>query len=217
MRDPELFTADAVEKALETLKERPDTPPDFSCLFRKNELTASGREAAAADEEAGTPLPATGLDDFLEAGGTFSLFGTLCHAVLEKALKTRDFDLTQTDVASMIDGRLAQRSEMTESVVRRLITGFFSSPFFKEHRDAELMTEKEFLLRREEGGRTVFVSCRTDLIIRHPDRVVVVDFKTDRVRVPGRYDSQLALYAEAVEAVYGLPVETKTVYLRESL
>ena len=218
MRDPELFTADAVEKALETLQKRPDTPPDFSGLFRKNERTASGRETAAAgDAAAGMPLPATEADAFLEESSTFSLFGTLCHNVLEKALTAKDFDLTQTDIASMIDGRLSPRSEIIENVVRRLVGRFLSSPFFREHRDGELLTEKEFLLRREEGGRTVFVSCRADLIIKHPDKVIVVDFKTDRVKIPGFYDSQLSLYAEAAESIFGLPAEIKLVYLRERI
>lgn len=215
MRDPDLFAADAVEKALETLKERPDSQPDFSEFFWKNERTASGRESEAAGDVEGMRLPATEADDFLEQSGTFSVFGTLCHNVLEKALTANDFDLTQTDIASMIDGRLSPRSELIEKVVRRLVSGFLSSPFFREHRGGELLTEKEFLLRRNEGGRTVFVSCRADLIIRHPDKIFVVDFKTDRVKIPGFYDSQLSLYAEAAEAIYGLPVETKAVYLRE--
>lgn len=213
-RDPQLYNADETEKALEKLKNRPDEPIDFSHLFWKNEKTASAKTSSGENGD-GERLPSTDLDDFLEETDTFSLFGTLCHEVLEKALRTKDFDLSQIDVASMIDGRLSARKAVAETVVRRLVTRFFASSFFEEHGNGELLPEKEFLLKREEGGRTVFVSCRSDLIIKHSDRIVIVDFKTDRVKIPGFYDSQLSLYAEAAEAIYGLPVETRAIYLRE--
>ena len=79
------------------------------------------------------------------------------------------------------------------------------------------MTEKQFLLRREENGREFFFFCRIDLLIKETDRVIVVDFKTDSEKKIGRYDRQLELYKEAAESVFGLPAEIKLVYLRERI
>ena len=94
---------------------------------------------------------------------------------------------------------------------------FLQSPFLASHRNAEFLTEKEFLLRREENGREVFFFARVDLLIKEADRVIVVDFKTDSEKKPGYYDRQLELYKEAAESVFGLPAETKLVYLREKI
>ena len=185
-------------------------------VFWRSERTASDEEAAEAASEA-QPLPSIEVDEFLTEKDAHSRFGTLCHSVLESALKTRDFDLSQTDVASLIDGIFSEKKNQIEKEIRRLTLNFLQSPFLTAHRNAEFLTEKQFLLRREENGREFFFFCRIDLLIKETDRVIVVDFKTDSEKKIGRYDRQLELYKEAAESVFGLPAEIKLVYLRERI
>ena len=47
-------------------------------------------------------------------------------------------------------------------------------------------------------------------------RIILVDYKTDRVSEAGelaaRYQTQLNLYAEALQKAYGIPVAQKLIY-----
>ena len=207
---------DKIENALIGLSREPEPEAADPLVFWRSERAASCENSAETVAEA-QPLPPVKVDGFLTEKDAHSRFGTLCHNVLEAALRARDFDLTQTDVASLIKGIFSERKNQIEEEVRRLALNFLQSPFLASHRNAEFLTEKEFLLRREENGREVFFFARVDLLIKEADRVIVVDFKTDSEKKPGYYDRQLELYKEAAESVFGLPAETKLVYLREKI
>ena len=207
---------DKIENALIALSQESEPEAADPLVFWRSERTASDEEAAETASEA-QPLPPIEVDEFLTEKDAHSRFGTLCHSVLESALKTRDFDLSQTDVASLIDGIFSEKKNQIEKEIRRLTLNFLQSPFLTAHRNAEFLTEKQFLLRREENGREFFFFCRIDLLIKETDRVIVVDFKTDSEKKIGRYDRQLELYKEAAESIFGLPAEIKLVYLRERI
>ena len=71
------------------------------------------------------------------------------------------------------------------------------------------------------SGRDIEVSGRIDRLARHGTRLLVADFKTDRVPPDGALDvgapyvTQLALYAEALRrAIPGVSVEAMIVYTR---
>jgi ATP-dependent helicase/nuclease subunit A len=71
------------------------------------------------------------------------------------------------------------------------------------------------------SGREIEVSGRIDRLARHGARLLVADFKTDRVPPDGALDvgapyvTQLALYAEALRrAIPGVSVEAMIVYTR---
>ncbi|WP_164738516.1 double-strand break repair helicase AddA [Aquabacter cavernae] len=74
---------------------------------------------------------------------------------------------------------------------------------------------------RTEDGRAVEVAGRMDRIVRLPDRLVIADFKTDRVpsasgdAVSRVYELQLGLYAAALRRAFsGLSIEAILVYTR---
>ena len=98
---------------------------------------------------------------------------------------------------------------------RRLAAGFLKSDLGGAALSAEtIRPEAPFLLSLEEG---LSVSGRMDLAFRTADRVVVVDFKSDRRRRVGEYDGQLSAYRAACRALYpGLPVQTWLFWLRDA-
>ena len=99
---------DKIENALIGLSREPEPEAADPLVFWRSERTASDEEAAEAASEA-QPLPPVKVDGFLTEKDAHSRFGTLCHNVLEAALRARDFDLTQTDVASLIKGIFSER------------------------------------------------------------------------------------------------------------
>lgn len=65
-------------------------------------------------------------------------------------------------------------------------------------------------------GETVVVQGIADCIFREGDRLILVDYKTDRVKTPQelieRYRSQLLFYRQALEPIFGLPVTEAILY-----
>jgi ATP-dependent exoDNAse (exonuclease V) beta subunit (contains helicase and exonuclease domains) len=55
-----------------------------------------------------------------------------------------------------------------------------------------------------------------DCVLEEADGLVLIDYKTDRVKtgeeLAGRYAEQLGFYAEALEKTFGKPVREKLLY-----
>ena len=62
--------------------------------------------------------------------------------------------------------------------------------------------------------RKYIVSGKIDLLFDDGTSVYVVDFKTDRDEDIGAHIGQLAVYKQAVEDIFGKPVECRLFYLR---
>lgn len=54
-----------------------------------------------------------------------------------------------------------------------------------------------------------------DLLIRYSECIRIIDFKTDAFLIPDQHALQLAMYREAMERLYQLPVYSTLVYLRD--
>ena len=83
--------------------------------------------------------------------------------------------------------------------------------------------EVPFLLRLDPGHVSAFVPDaaspvhvrgQMDLVFALPDRVVVIDFKTDRVLHSDHYTLQMDLYRRAASSIFGRPAETVLYHLR---
>lgn len=205
------YQEDKIEKQILELSKR-HPQPSSSHLFWKNEKNASSFET----EEFGEALPSLPIDGFLNEKGVSHLFGTYCHNLLEAALNAKDFNL-EKNYSEFFNNQLAERRNQVEEAAYALVKGFLQSDFMKEHCQAELLVEKEFLLREIQNGKEVFITCRMDLIIKTNQKIFVVDFKTDHTKNPTRYEGQLELYRKAVEGFYNIPTEGKIVFLRENL
>ncbi len=134
-----------------------------------------------------------------------SLFGTACHALVEEGLAGRPLVL-----GDEILGKVDEAEEaLFLSEARRLAQGFLDSAFAGKLRGlGSLGSEKGLILALPGGGRLV---CRLDLLAESPTEAIVVDFKSDRRRVPGEYDGQLAAYRAACQAL--LPQKKVSTFL----
>ena len=79
-----------------------------------------------------------------------------------------------------------------------------------------LLPAERFYPDMKETGEGIFVQGVIDVLFDEGDGLVLVDYKTDKVRsgeeLAGRYRLQLELYAEAIETIYGRPVTEKYLY-----
>ena len=93
------------------------------------------------------------------------------------------------------------------------IAGSFpSSSFYKEYVEGR-HTEEEVRFYYPDGD--VVLEGAVDLLIHSDDRIIVVDYKTDKVRCPLQHKAQIVKYAEAMEEIYGKKCLSAVLYARD--
>ena len=93
-----------------------------------------------------------------------------------------------------------------------LAEGFLASDLWKLTETAEAYEfELPFLLRLPVES---WVRGKMDLVLDLGNKVIVVDFKTDRELVPEHYAVQMELYRRAARAIYDKPAESVLYHLR---
>ena len=82
--------------------------------------------------------------------------------------------------------------------------------------EGTLRREQPFVLGVEEAGETVLVQGIIDVYFEEPDGLVVLDYKTDRIRTAEelreKYHAQLDYYGEALERLTEKKVKEKIIY-----
>ena len=93
-----------------------------------------------------------------------------------------------------------------------LAEGFLKSDLWKLAEGAEACEfELPFLLRIPVDSR---VRGKIDLVLDLGDKIIVIDFKTDRELAAEHYAVQMDLYRRAARAIYDKPAESVLYHLR---
>ncbi|HIW74581.1 MAG TPA: helicase-exonuclease AddAB subunit AddA [Firmicutes bacterium] len=167
---------------------------------------------------------------FLGAGGlTPAERGTALHTFMQFA----DYAAAAADPGAEIR-RLTERGFLTpqqgEAIEPSRVARFFASPLYARMKKAgRMLREFHFtmdipasalLARPEEralaAGDSLVVQGIADCVFEEDGRLVVVDYKTDRVQsgeeLTLRYREQLRIYAAALSRTLGLPVKEALLY-----
>ena len=173
-----------------------------SAILRRYERRALGvaelnAERLAERGRAGEAevLPECAYDDYADRVEA-SLFGELCHAALESALRGPGGSRAELRILDALPQ--PARAPLAEEA-RRLASRFLASELGQRAAAApSLATEWSFLL---DLGGGYSAAGRADLVFESGEEVYVIDFKSDRERRQGEYDLQLALYRHAAAAI----------------
>ena len=156
--------------------------------------------------------------------------GTALHTFLQYA----DFEAAAADVNAEAE-RLREAGRLTarqlEAVRGSTVSAFFETPLYARIRQAkQVLREKKFTVRlrdlhltgpleqlgRDYAGTEGMVIGIMDLVFEEEDGLVLVDYKTDRIRDPqeliGEYSEQLRIYAEALRLLTERPVKECILY-----
>lgn len=160
--------------------------------------------------------------------------GTLYGTAMHRALELLDLDLDYPDedsIASALDewseaGRMTSNERKLVNVSK--ILRFAHSPIACRMRSAaaagDLYREQRFVygiaanrLKPEfPETETVLIQGIIDAMFIEDSRIVIVDYKTDRIDTPrqliDRYRVQLDYYGEAASSILDLPVAEKVIY-----
>ena len=152
-----------------------------------------------------------------------ALYGTAVHRVMECMDFTAFLDIDQTSKAAVMEYINAQLKDMVPDRLpeeqRELINpykllAFFQSPIARRMAEADkrgdLFREKPFVMDYE----GVLLQGIIDVFWLEEDRIVLLDYKTDRVETADelvkRYQTQLDLYAQALCRIFSTKEHTLT-------
>lgn len=210
--------------------------PDSEALRVKAKYSVSEIRQAAEGDEAAKKKAGFAVRSLSEDGGSRAAeTGTAYHRVMEYL----DFGKAVGENGACDDeyiavraAELADRGAIPEDVYSRVdlgkIAGFFHSDTGRRAaaatRAGAALKEKPFTLRTEYNGRQVLVQGIIDCLFREPDGIVLIDYKTSRVRagasieaekerIAAEYATQIDIYREAIEAGTGEKVKEAYLYL----
>ena len=118
---------------------------------------------------------------------------------------------------------IQQKEVLSEEVLQR----FFAGDLYRRMAAADEMWREYHYIRDVEAGtltdlpadmaaEKVVVQGIADCVFREGDHLILVDYKTDKVKsgeeLSDRYRSQMLFYKQALETIFGLPVTEMLLY-----
>ena len=158
-------------------------------------------------------------------------FSEMERRIEERGIAREDKDGLRTLVCERLKELLQENKideEMHGLILPEKIAGFFTKNISKRMAQAaerkELFLEKPFVLGKpakeidsgKQSGELVLIQGIVDVFFIENGKIVVLDYKTDRVnkkeQLIGRYKTQLELYAEALAKVFEVEIGEKLIY-----
>lgn len=164
---------------------------------------------------------------FLQAEGlTPAQKGTATHTFMQFADYERSYLALEQEIHRLTEKGFLTRQQADSLDTDRLFA-FFKSPLYRRMVAAD-RTWREYHfavsvpagsltdLPPEMAGEEVLVQGIADCVFREGDGLVLVDYKTDRVKdgteLCDRYRQQMLFYKTALETIFGLPVKEMLLY-----
>lgn len=190
-------------------------------IISKSSVTAIAHKADTKD------YSFTALPDFMSASGlSAAKRGTATHRFMQFC----DFALAEKDVKAELD-RLYEWEFISEAehdaVDIDSVKKFFESSIYKRIKNSDYRREMRFITEIEAGrfdnslpdnvkNEPVVIQGSVDLVFEENGKIIILDFKTDRVtdeeRLKEAYSEQLNIYATACEQILGKQVSDCLLY-----
>lgn len=197
---------------------------------RSTHLMKEEETVSLFEEEAVAPyVPQFMMEDVKEQEGKSvgALRGTAMHRILE----CFDFAKDASSLTEQIEQMFAEKridAQIKTFVSTEGITAFLDTDLAKRMQQAaikgKLYKEKPFMMGKpakdvledSESEEMILVQGIIDVFFEEENEIILVDYKTDRVRhenvLKKRYLSQLELYAEALKKATGKEIKEKVIY-----
>jgi len=153
--------------------------------------------------------------------------GTAVHAVMQHI--SFEEKMGAAEIKSFIDtlvGREILSADEAKAIRVKDVEAFYESEIAKRLSNAlNIKREVPFTYaKKDEEGDYQIVQGIIDCLFEEEDGWVLLDYKTDRVsqisdvpkEMSARYEIQLSVYQEAVEAILKIPIKERLLYLFSS-
>lgn len=198
----------------------------------KYSVTELSKQKDGSTSEAGPKIPNLldlPLEDTKEKEKKLSAneIGTAMHTCMERVDFRAALEQGEAYIRQEVD-RLMEQGILTpeehEAIRPEHLAEFFSTEIGARAAKAPMLCrEKEFLLQKEIEGMPTIVQGVIDCYFEDEQGLVLIDYKNSWAKDEAaeqvlieRYEGQIRLYAEALEAVLGRPVSEAWLYLFKS-
>ena len=198
----------------------------------KYSVTELSKQKDGSTSEAGPKIPGLldlPLEDKKEQQKKLSAneIGTAMHTCMERIDFAAALEQGEPYIRQEVDRLLEQgilTPEEREAIRPEHLAEFFGTEIGARAAKAPMLCrEKEFLLQKEIEGMPTIVQGVIDCYFEDEQGLVLIDYKNSWARDEAaeqvlieRYEGQIRLYAEALEAVLGRPVSEAWLYLFKS-
>ncbi|MDC7226470.1 MAG: UvrD-helicase domain-containing protein [Spirochaetales bacterium] len=164
------------------------------------------------------------LEKILSDKGLEADFGTICHRLIEWAVKSGieeslpPLDRVSDELRPFFSGFSDNDWSLMVKSAAGLAEGFLKSETWKTALSSTgFESELAFTSKTIHGEDEVYVNGVIDLVFEMDDYIQIIDFKTDRKIIPGEYERQMELYIEAASEIYEKPARCSLFYLRSGV
>ena len=222
-----ILRAPSTKEMMEEIEQRLSYRYPYALLSRVP--TKSGA-SSLAEKETQEEYAALSRPAFLSSHGmTPAERGIALHTFLQFADYTRAGENLQNEIDRMVNQGFLTGEE-GRAIDQKRLGAFFHSPLagriFRALEGKKLYREVRFIMEvpareldssiPEDWEESVVIQGVADCVLIENERVVIIDYKTDRVKEEGelieRYARQLELYARAMERYFQLPVTEHILY-----
>ena len=198
-----------MEKAFaDDFGERPDFLQEKAEPIVPSFITKTERDEVSRGALRGTAmhrfLECFDFSDYDSEKNMYEQLETMCQS---GRLQEEQRELLQMDrIHRFLESKLAKRMKMAAEKKQLYV----EKPFVMS------VTPKELFLEEKDSEDTVLVQGIVDVFFVEEDGIVLLDYKTDRVKeaeeLTKRYQAQLQLYAKALQRTMDLPVKEIWIY-----
>ena len=194
------------------------TVSELKKMVYEEEVMEEGGELLYKEAEV-VPLLPKFLKEKEELKG--ALRGTAYHRLLELLDFTKEYtaDSLKKEIETFCDNQKMEK-EMAECIRIGDILAFLAGGAGRRMRNSagsgQLFKEQPFVLGMDQDEEMILVQGIIDVYFEEPDGLVVLDYKTDKVRcaeeLTEKYHAQLEYYAKALEQLTQKKVKEKIIY-----
>ncbi|MBM0046551.1 UvrD-helicase domain-containing protein [Anaerococcus sp. mt242] len=136
--------------------------------------------------------------------------GTIIHKIFQ-GLSYQRYDNRSLDRALkrlVLENKIKQ--DELKVIEEEKIIEYFKNPIIKNlyQSAANIRKEETFLMKYED----YYVNGQIDIMFEFEDEIILLDFKTDKIKREGLYDDQLKIYKLAIEESLKKPVKKSYIY-----
>ncbi len=191
-------------------------------------------------------LPPLPVDTLVWDKTFYGKFGTLCHKIIELKLKglpipeypcdeqywqgsydLEIWDIIRNDASKLVVAYLEKEGTRLQSLPTSSEQSIIISYESLLKEDCIIPSSlcssgcstQEFnkIISENYGSTPQVILGQIDLVVELEDRVLIIDFKSNKEKREAQYSMQMALYAYGARKIFEKPIETELVYLREYL
>lgn len=136
--------------------------------------------------------------------------GSLIHKVFQKLpMKVYDEKTLKLELDRLIDKKIFDKAILDLVEIDKLLN-FYQKDMVKSLIEENIpkRSEESFLMTYD----GYYVNGQIDLIFEKEDEIILIDFKTDRIKRDDAYSMQLRIYKKAIEEALGKKVSKSLIY-----